>query len=321
MIVWAFVPSGTEASEIHDVAAGGNVSRLTRLIRANPRCVEDQDKDRMTPLHSAAAGCRPKAVRILLLAKASVNAADKYQRTPLYHVVRHGTSRRPKDRLLTVQLLLAAGADVNTKEGFYGDTPLHAVASRGYNDIALLLLARRADMNAKNSRELTPLHKAAECGRKEMVQLLLSKRADFNTKSMDEETPLHRAAFGGYAGSGEVAKILIAKGADVNERNGEGSTPLILAAKEGNEHIVPVLLARKADVNAVDKGGMTPLHWAATPCSDRPDLGQERIAKALLAARADHRIKDAQGRTPLMVAQMKSNAGVMRALKKAGARE
>jgi ankyrin repeat protein len=59
------------------------------------------------------------------------------------------------------ELLLAKGADVNTKDK-YGSTPLHHAVSKGYKDLAKLLIASGADVNARASSGVTtPLGYAA----------------------------------------------------------------------------------------------------------------------------------------------------------------
>ena len=80
-----------------------------------------------------------------------------------------------------------------------------------------LLIAKGADVNAKNEDSWTSLHFAAEGhkSKKEIAKLLIDKGADVNAKGKYEETPLHQAAF--WAKS-EIAELLIAKGADVNAK-------------------------------------------------------------------------------------------------------
>ena len=79
-------------------------------------------------------------------------------------------------------------------------------------------------MNAKDEDSWTPLHSAVAGGHKDVVELLIAKGADVNAK--DEEygaIPLHHAA---QAGHKEIVELLIAAGADVNAKNKDGKTPL-----------------------------------------------------------------------------------------------
>jgi ankyrin repeat protein len=63
-------------------------------------------------------------------------------------------------------------------------TPLHYSVQEGYKDIAELLLAHGAEVNAKNYKESTPLHNAASYGHKDMVELLLAnKSVAFSSKA------------------------------------------------------------------------------------------------------------------------------------------
>ncbi len=62
----------------------------------------------------------------------------------------------------------------------YGLTPLHEAARTGRMDIAELLLANKADVNAADNDGDTPLHQAAELGHKDVVALLLANKADVN---------------------------------------------------------------------------------------------------------------------------------------------
>ena len=96
-------------------------------------------------------------------------------------------------RIDAVKQHLAAGTDVNAKD-VVGMTPLHRATYQGYKEIAELLIAKGADVNAKGGvNGGTPLHWAAEEGHKETAELLIAKGADVNAKEEDGYTPLDAA--------------------------------------------------------------------------------------------------------------------------------
>jgi hypothetical protein len=158
-------------------------------------------------------------------------------------------------------------------------TLLHWAAKKGYKDVAELLIAKGADVNAKNKNGSTPLHMAVEKGYKDVAELLIAKGADVNAKDEYGSTPLHMAASSKYK---DIVELLIAKGADVNAKDESGSTPLheaVIRFSLGSPGVkgemelfsaqwavVELLIAKGADVNAKNKNGSTPLHsavWAA----------------------------------------------------------
>ena len=75
----------------------------------------------------------------------------------------------------------------------------------GHNDVAELLLANKAEVNAKDKSEWTPLHWAAMKGHKAVVELLLANGADVNAKANNGGTPLHLAE---DRGQEDVAELL-----------------------------------------------------------------------------------------------------------------
>jgi ankyrin repeat protein len=110
------------------------------------------------------------------------------------------------------------------REGF---TPLHYAAMNGHKDVAELLLANKADVNAREKFSgRTPLHYAAYAGHKDMVELLLANKADVNARENADWTPLHQAVLNGHK---DVVELLLANKAKVNAKTNNGDTPLRLA--------------------------------------------------------------------------------------------
>jgi ankyrin repeat protein len=83
--------------------------------------------------------------------------------------------------------------------------PLDGRSRQGHKDVAELLLASKAEVNAKNNSGTTPLHIAALLGYKAVAELLLANNAEVNPKNNNGSTPLHWAAKGGHK---EVAELL-----------------------------------------------------------------------------------------------------------------
>jgi ankyrin repeat protein len=86
---------------------------------------------------------------------------------------------------------------VNRGDG-HGQGPLHWAAWYGKLDIAKLLVANKADVDAKDNHGWTPLHLAARCGRLDVVKFLVSKGADVHAKNSRGATPLRFAAYEDY---------------------------------------------------------------------------------------------------------------------------
>ena len=107
---------------------------------------------------------------------------------------------------------IAAGADVNANaKGEEGLTPLQYATFHGHKEVAELLIAKGADVDARQyGNGLTSLHYAALNGRKVIVELLIAKGANENAKADNGATPLDMA-------SGKAADLLRKHGGKTSE--------------------------------------------------------------------------------------------------------
>jgi ankyrin repeat protein len=150
-------------------------------------------------INEAAAFGNIEAVKQHLAADANVNAKDDLRYTPLHVAAQQGHDRCKE----IVELLIAAGADVNVKDGQGGLTPLHTAIGNGNKEIVELLIANSADVNAKTESGWTPLHEAAGGAgarhkqpheqHKEIVQMLIAAGADVNAKTKHGTRVLDKA--------------------------------------------------------------------------------------------------------------------------------
>jgi ankyrin repeat protein len=207
-----------------------------------------------------------------------------------------------------VRALLKGAPDLVFSKDEKGWTLLHKAAALGHKDVAELLIANKADVNAKTKvDDTTPLDLAVYKGYKEMVELLLSKGADVNARKPNGGTPLFIAVQEGHK---DVAELLIANKADINAKTPSGGTALHYAAHDGHKDVAELLLAKGADVNAKDNGGVTPLYLAVS--GDYKD-----VVELLLANGADVNAKANDGTTPLKVANYKGYRDVAELLRHA----
>lgn len=134
-----------------------------------------------------------------------------------------------------VKFLIARGADVRAKDG-NGETALHRALF--HPDIVEVLIDKGADVNARDCG-YTALCWAAKLGRRESAEVLISRGANVDLIGDNEKTPLHLAAEGGHE---PVVKLLLAKGANARLKDDVGATPLHLAAKKGKLEVLKALL-------------------------------------------------------------------------------
>ena len=98
-------------------------------------------------------------------------------------------------KLEKAKALIKANPDlVFRHESDSGLTALQFAAQYGHKDVAELLLANKAEVEAKSNIGWTPLFYAVRGGHKEMVEMLLANKADVNAQAGNSGwTPLHEA--------------------------------------------------------------------------------------------------------------------------------
>jgi ankyrin repeat protein len=275
----ADVNESEEDTPLSKAAELGRADMVHELLKAG---AEPNFGGIWVPLCAAVRGKNPDAVKLLIDAKADVNAQEEEGSTALMLAAFMGN-------LEMVKMLVAAGADPKLPDED-GETAI--VSARKWPEIVQFLrplsspddiefiekekkpvsvdaeeffkvvvaadlsavrdlLSRGAPVNAKNKNDETALHFAAESGKKELVEWLLSAGAAVNAKNHCQRTPLALAANRGHVA---IAELLIAAGADLESRDGEGATPFLssVGGRAENQNMMRLLARAGAKLDVVD---------------------------------------------------------------------
>jgi len=178
------------------------------------------------------------AVQKLLGEGGSVTARDEQGRTALLAA----THAAPGVATEVARLLIAAGADVNAKDDLE-DSPYLYAAAEGRNDILKLTLAHGADLKSTNRYGGTGLIPAAHHGHLETVRILLGTAIDKDHVNKLGWTALLEAVILGGGGPvhTEIVRELVQAGAGVSIADRDGATPLAHARRRGYAAMVAIL--------------------------------------------------------------------------------
>ena len=152
--------------DVFEASATGEVGALARRLEEDPSRVNAVAVDGFTPLGLAAFFRQRDALRLLLARGAEVNrASQNAQRVAPLHSAVAGGDEG------IVADLLARGADVEARQEL-GFTPLHNAAAEGNETIIRLLLDRGADRSARSDSGKTAQEIARQRGRGAAAELL-----------------------------------------------------------------------------------------------------------------------------------------------------
>ncbi len=277
-----------------------DASQVIQILLAHGAELNAKDDKGVTPLQIAAEHGEKDIARLLHSLGSEVSFLD---------VVRMGDKEK-------VSQMLDANPALLQERGEWGFTPLHVALHARNREMAVFLIEKGADVNAKAAGDATPLHCALWEGANEAIPDLIKAGADVNAKTKDAHdpsflwTPLQILAAGGSHVPPDIVQLFLEAGAEytiydvamlgdvgrvkelitkdpslVNSKAKFYGTPLSSAASAGQAKVVEALLVAGADVNQSDGGGSTALQQAVFE-------GHTEVVKVLLSHGAKTDVAD-----------------------------
>jgi uncharacterized protein len=203
-------------SELTDAIKQGDTQKINDLLDADPS-LASQAEHNVTPILLAIYHGKHDIARLLAARAPSLTFGE---------AVALGDADRVRQQLAADPSLLHG----RTPDGF----PAAGLAVFfGHGELARWLIEQGADVNAvaENALKVAPVHAAAAACDRETMQLLLARGADVNAKQQLDYTPLHGAA---SRGDIEMGKLLLAHGADKHAKAADGKSPADVAREHGH---------------------------------------------------------------------------------------
>ena len=234
----------------------------------------------------------------------SINAIDCLLGTTLHAAAYNG-------KFDMIKYLVNSGVE-QMPNGKTKWTPLHAVLyiENGFRvkedlatRIAMFLIHKGADLNAKDSNGATPISCAIALENSYLVQTLIDLGAKF------KEPGYHEAIFSSIKNksSTRIFEILMQNGLDINQKYEHSSnhfTLLHLAVSVRNLNVIKILIGNGVNINEKNDKFQTPLHKIFDDkSSGKPqsktlqELIRTEIAKILITHGADIESKNSKNYT------------------------
>lgn len=207
----------------------GDAVGASALLEREPGLANSRGSGGLSPIMLATYVGRPDLVELLLASGAEVD-------------VFAAAARGDVGRLEALLAADAAHVEARSPDGW---TPLHLAAHFGHKRAARALLDRGAAPDARSGNAMlnTPLHAALAGRHADVAELLLAYGAAVNATQHGGFTALHAAA---QHGDLRLAELLLAHGADASAATDDGRTALMMADERGHAEVAD-LVRRRAE--------------------------------------------------------------------------
>lgn len=150
-------------------------SEVVKTLLMSGANTESRSRDRLTPLHDAAAMCLEETMLHLLDFGADIHARSIKGYTALH-------TAAARNHVAIIHMLLDHGADKNART-FHGSTSLYTAAEHGAEETVRALIESGAEIEAEDNDGSTAIHVAIRENHRSIVQTLLEAGASMATSS------------------------------------------------------------------------------------------------------------------------------------------
>jgi ankyrin repeat protein len=289
-------PPAASDGGVYDAIRSDDLPRLQALVGTR-EAASAPGPFGHTPLMNAAIAGSAAAMAFLIDKGADVNAQNAFGTTALTMSATDAAK---------VRLLLEHGANANAVSKQGRSALFVAAMSNPSADIVRLLVAKGADIRAKDAFQNTILTAATLGNDMATIRLVLDAGVDVNAAGVTGVAPLLSAV---YNANLVAVRLLLSKGAKANAvaqapilfpgdspKSGPVAltdvTPLLAATASAPAELITALLDAGANINAADGRGMTPLMLAVATNYQNP-----AVIRLLLDRGADVKLQSKSGET------------------------
>lgn len=212
------------SQEFLDAATSGDVSKVKTMLHSDPTLARAKDENGVSVIMKATYYGKRDVVDALLESGVELDVFE-------------AAATGKIERLLDLIGKDASLANSYSSDGF---TPLGFATFFGQTGVVKALLKAGVDVNAasRESMKVTPLASAAAAKKTEIARLLIAHGANVNARAASGHIPLHEAAANGNV---ELVKLLVENGVDVNAKTDDGKTPLDFAIEYNRPEVIELL--------------------------------------------------------------------------------
>jgi ankyrin repeat protein len=220
-------------------AESGDPSGVKLLINAGSAVDARDNRGETALMYVCHTKCGPDLIKLMIAAGAKATDISEEGKTALMYAAQMGTGD-------AIKILLEARAPVNAKDKEGGTPLSYAVSNHNNlpAEIVRTLLKEGANVNAVDEHGQTAMMLAMRSSDAELLtQILLAAGAAVDTRDKEGRTALMMAVGNEYLRY-ESVKLLLTAGADVTIKDNQGQTAITLARKFGYGEVAELLEQR-----------------------------------------------------------------------------